>query len=70
MSERELKAGDRFTITRIVQPDYDSYAVIHLSSGGAFGCGKDWFDAEHPRVGAVVVFQADGHFHTEAQSGV
>jgi len=67
MSNRELKTGDRFTITRIVQPDYDSYAVIHLSGGVAFGCGKQWFDAEDPQVGSVVVFGADGHFHTEPQ---
>jgi len=62
---RTLRPGDRYRITRIVQPDYDSYAVVHYEGGYAFGCGKAWFDAERPEVGRYIVFGADGHWHVE-----
>jgi len=64
MTDREVQVGERFRITRIEQPDPDSYAVIHFGRYG-FGCGRQWFEAERPAVGAYVVMGADGHWHVE-----
>ena len=45
----------RLKITQIVIPDYDTYAVIHLQGGSAFGASKEWCDVQHPAVGDYVI---------------
>ena len=55
-----MRPGERYRITGIVQPDYDSYALIEYGRGWAVGVGKDWYETNRPESGDGVVVESDG----------
>jgi hypothetical protein len=61
---RYVQVGERHQITR-VSDDPDHFRLIAFGKGYAFGASKAWVDAEHPIVGAWLIFGADNHWHVE-----